>query len=183
MKTANRCMRIPCAGCVIFGEDTGQLVSIFGKIRKRDSAIFDKRYRLGRGFHRHHDIQAGFTHFADTSLIVIFGQNNSAAGKGRGFVPAKAKISQHCFQRGKATSVFSWVFLGKLNNQNGGWLTFNIGLDSRPENGNRPRQIKHGAVNQFHRNRIKRHKMLGCIHGFVESWKMAQPHNLAGGKG
>ena len=66
-------MRIPCAGCVIFGKDPRQLVSIFGKIRKRDGAIFDKRYRLGRGFHRHHDIQARFTHFANARLIAIFG--------------------------------------------------------------------------------------------------------------
>ena len=70
------------------------------------------------------------------------------------------------------------IILGKFNHQQRCGVTLYRFFDNGPENSNGTRQVDHRIVDQLNSHRIKGDKMLGCIHRFVKTRKMADTHEL-----
>ena len=51
-------------------------------------------------------------------------------------------------------------------------------FDGRLEDRDGAGELDHRVIDQFHRHRIERDKMLRRIHRLVESWEMADSHDL-----
>ena len=81
MQAANRGVGIKGASCPVFVKDVSQPPRIFGKILKIESTIFDEGDGLAIAFHRHHDIETGFSYLPDRLLKFRFGGFHHRVGK------------------------------------------------------------------------------------------------------
>ena len=68
---ADRGMRIESTCCPMFMKNIRQAPGILGKVFQSHGTVFNKGNRFTVAFHRHHDIQAGFTYFPDGILKFI----------------------------------------------------------------------------------------------------------------
>ena len=66
------------------------------------------------------------------------------------------------------------VVLGEFDQQHRLGLAAHELFHRRPEHGDVARQLDHGAVDQFHRDRPQLHDVLGGVHRLVEAAEMAR---------
>ena len=81
MQRADRFTGIPGAFAAVFPEDFGQRAGVFGQMRQRHGAVFNKAHRLAIALQAHHDVQAGFADFPQVFLRCIVNHFNHGAGQ------------------------------------------------------------------------------------------------------
>ena len=81
MQTPYRGVGIPGACGAVFVENLGQALGVFGEVFQSNSTVFNERDRLAVSFHRHHDVEAGFTHLPDG--LLQFGVRDLDHGTGK----------------------------------------------------------------------------------------------------
>ena len=178
MQTAHRCMGIPCTFCPVAGKNIGKTSSIFCQMFQANRAILNKGNRLGRIFHAHHNIQAGFTHFCHTPLQTCINRLDNPACPFLILVPAKTQLCHHPMQFFQTAQIFIHILFGKFHHQQGGRLAAHHLLDNWLENSDRTRQLQHRVINKLYRDRIQFDQMLGSIHRLVKGRKMANAHDF-----
>ena len=178
MEAPHRRMRIPGSLGTMPVKNTDQLIRIFGKIRQFYGAILEKGNRLCRILHAHHDVETRFAHFCNAPLHRRVNDVNHTAAPFIHLVPAKSKAGHHVMQLRHTMVVFTHVILGKFDHQQRCRTPSYRLLNNGPENGNGARQLNHRVVDQLDSHRIKRDKMLGRIHRFVKTRKMADTHQF-----
>ena len=74
--------------------------------------------------------------------------------------------------------VLRHILLSELDEKKRSRIAAHRLFDCRLEDWDGPGELDHRVINQFHRHRIERDKMLRGIHCLVKSWEMADAHDL-----
>ena len=94
-------------------------------------------------------------------------------------VPAKTKIADHVLELAQPAQVFLVIVLAEFDQQDGGGGAAHEFVQRRPEHRVFARQLDHGAVDQFHRDRQQVHDMPGSLHRFAEAAEVASADRAA----
>ncbi len=166
-------MRVPGAAGAVFLEDLREPAGVVGEMLERHRAILDEGDRFALLLHRHHDVEAGGAEIRDGGLQIGVEHLDHAAPFVAALVPAKAEIADHVLELAQPAQVFLVIVLAEFDQQDGFGRPAHEFFQRRPEDRNLARQLDHGAVDQFDRDRQQMHDVLGGIHRFAEAAEMA----------
>ncbi len=175
MQAAGAGMGIPGAARAVFLEDCRQPAGIIGEMDERHRAVLNERNRFALLLHRHHDVEAAGAHVGDGGLQIGAEHFDHAAPFVAALVPGKSEIANQVLEPPQPAQVLFVIILAELDQQNGGRRLAHEFVQRRTENRDLARELDHGAVDQFDRDRQQGHDVLGGIHGLAEAAEMAGP--------
>ena len=167
---ADRSVRVPGAARAVLGEHLRQFVGVFGEVLQRDGAVLDERNRLALALHRHHDIEAGFSHLPHLLLQACVGDLDHAAGE--------AELGHQLHQLRELCELLIAIVAGEFDQQNCVRVALEETVDDGLERGVAARELDHRTVHQFHCRGRQLDDMLRRQHRLMESREVAHPQGL-----
>ena len=173
MQAAGAGMRVPGAARAVLLEDLREPAGVVGEMLERHRAILDEGDRFALLLHRHHDVEAGGAQVGDRRLQIGIEHLDHAAPLAAALVPAQAEIADQVLEPPQPAQVFLVIILAELDQQDGGGRSAHEFIERGLKDRNLARQLDHGGVDQFHRDRHQLHDVLGGFHRFAEAAEMA----------
>ncbi len=142
--------QVPRVPCLV--EHLCEPLGVVGEVLERHRAVLDERHRLAGLLHRHHDVEARGAHLGDRRLQCGIEHLDDAAEFRPRSVPAEAEIAHQLAEPRHPPEILFRAGV-ELDQQHGVRRAAHELLHRRAEHRDVARELDHGAVDQFHRDR------------------------------
>ncbi len=165
-------MRVPGAARAVLLEHLRQAARVIGEMLKRHSTVLDEGHGLPLVLHRHHDVEAGGAHLGDGGLQFGIQDLDHPAPLIARLVPTETKIADQLLELPQQAQIDLVIVFTELDQEDRRRRLAHEPVKRRLKDGDLARQLDHGAVDQFDRDRLQPHQMLRRVHRLVEAAEM-----------